>query len=101
MRCIRGALYDVIVDLRPDSPTYLKWFGADLTADNRVMMYVPRGFAHGFITLGDDTEALYLVSAFYAPQCERGVRFDDPSFGIELADRAGRDVGEGSRMARL
>ncbi|MGA8551040.1 MAG: dTDP-4-dehydrorhamnose 3,5-epimerase [Stellaceae bacterium] len=83
VRCIRGALHDVIVDLRPDSPTYLKWFGADLTADNRVMMYVPRGFAHGFITLGDDTEALYLVSAFYAPQCERGVRFDDPSFGIE------------------
>ncbi len=83
VRCIRGALHDVIVDLRPDSPTYLKWFGADLTADNRLMMYVPRGFAHGFITLGDDTEALYLVSAFYAPQCERGVRFDDPSFAID------------------
>jgi dTDP-4-dehydrorhamnose 3,5-epimerase len=82
VRCIRGALHDVIVDLRPDSPTYLKWFGADLSAENRVMMYVPRGFAHGFITLSDDTEVLYLVSAFYAPEHERGVRFDDPRFGI-------------------
>ena len=61
------------------------------------MMYVPRGFAHGFITLSDDTEALYLVSAFYAPQCERGVRFDDPSFAIS-SPLATVDVGEGSRM---
>jgi len=82
VRCIRGALHDVIIDLRPDSPSYLKWFGADLTAENRTMMYVPRGFAHGFITLCDDTEALYLVSAFYSPENERGVRFDDPRFGI-------------------
>ena len=82
VRCIRGALHDVIIDLRADSPTYLKWFGADLSAENRAMMYVPRGFAHGFITLVDDTEALYLVSAPYAPELERGVRFDDPSFGI-------------------
>lgn len=82
VRCIRGALYDVIIDLRPDSPSYLKWFGAELSADNRVMMYVPRGFAHGFQTLSEDAEALYLVSAFYAPECERGVRFDDPHFGI-------------------
>lgn len=82
VRCVRGALHDVIIDLRPDSPSYLKWFGADLTAENRVMMYVPRGFAHGFITLCDDTEALYLVSAFYSPENERGVRFDDPLFGI-------------------
>ena len=82
VRCIGGALHDVIVDLRPDSPTYLKWFGADLSAENRAMMYAPRGFAHGFMTLSDDTEALYLVSAFYAPEHERGVRFDDPRFGI-------------------
>jgi dTDP-4-dehydrorhamnose 3,5-epimerase len=82
VRCIRGALHDVIVDLRPDSPSYLKWFGADLSADNRVMMYVPRGFAHGFMTLTDDAEALYLVSAFYSPATERGMRFDDPQFGI-------------------
>jgi dTDP-4-dehydrorhamnose 3,5-epimerase len=82
VRCIRGALHDVIIDLRPDSPTYLKWFGADLSAENRVMMYVPRGFAHGFITLVDDTEALYLVSDTYSPELERGVRFDDPCFSI-------------------
>jgi dTDP-4-dehydrorhamnose 3,5-epimerase len=82
VRCIRGALHDVIIDLRPDSPTYLGWFGADLSAENRTMMYVPRGFAHGFITLADSTEALYLVSASYAPEQERGVRFDDPRFAI-------------------
>jgi dTDP-4-dehydrorhamnose 3,5-epimerase len=82
VRCIRGALHDVIIDLRPNSPTYLKWFGADLSAKNRTMMYVPRGFAHGFTTLSDDTEVLYLVSAFYSPEHERGVRFDDPLFAI-------------------
>lgn len=68
VRCIRGALFDVIVDLRPDSPTFRQWFGAELTAGNRTMMYVPRGFAHGLVTLEDDTEALYLVSAFYSPR---------------------------------
>jgi dTDP-4-dehydrorhamnose 3,5-epimerase len=83
VRCIRGAFRDVIIDLRPDSPSYLGWFGAELSAENRAMMYVPRGFAHGFITLSDDAEAFYLVSAFYAPECERGVRFDDPRFGIK------------------
>lgn len=82
VRCIQGALHDVIIDLRPDSPTHGQWFGADLTADNRTMMYVPRGFAHGFVSLADSTEALYLVSAFYAPEQERGVRFDDPRFGV-------------------
>jgi len=83
VRCIRGALYDVIIDLRPDSPTFCQSFGAELTADNRTMMVVPHGFAHGFLTLTEDTEALYLVSAFYSPEQERGVRFDDPRFGIE------------------
>jgi dTDP-4-dehydrorhamnose 3,5-epimerase len=83
VRCLRGALYDVIVDLRAGSPTFGKWFGAELTADNRTMMYVPRGFAHAFVTLTDDTEALYLVSAFYSPENERGVRFNDPAVGIE------------------
>jgi dTDP-4-dehydrorhamnose 3,5-epimerase len=82
VRCIRGALYDVILDLRPDSPTFARWFGAELTADNRSMMYAPQGFAHGFITLTDDTEAFYLTNTFYAPQQERGIRFDDPRFGI-------------------
>ncbi len=83
VRCIRGALYDVIVDLRPSSPTFKKWFGAELTAENRRMMYVPQGFAHGFITLADETEAFYLVSAFYSPEQERGLRFDDPAIGID------------------
>jgi dTDP-4-dehydrorhamnose 3,5-epimerase len=82
VRCVRGALFDVIVDLRPDSPTFKRWFGAELTADNRRMMLVPRGFAHGFITLADDTEAFYLVSHRYAPAAERGLRFNDPAIGI-------------------
>lgn len=83
VRCIRGALFDVMVDMRPKSPTFKQWFGAKLTAENRRMMYVPRGFAHGFITLEDDTEALYLASASYDPIAERGLRFNDPSIGIE------------------
>ncbi len=83
VRCIRGALYDVIIDLRPDSPSFAHWFGAELTAENRKMMYVPRGFAHGFLTTADDTEAFYLVSAFYSPELERGLRFDDPRFAVK------------------
>jgi len=83
VRCIRGSLFDVIVDLRPKSPTYKKWFGAELTAENRTMMYVPVGFAHGFLTTSDDAEALYLVSAFYAPSDERGLRYNDPAVGIQ------------------
>lgn len=82
VRCVAGALYDVISDLRPDSPTFGKWFGATLSAKNRTLMYVPRGFAHGFLTLTDDVETLYLVSASYAPQDERGLRFDDPWLAI-------------------
>ena len=82
VRCVRGALFDVIVDLRAGSPTFGKWFGAELTAENRTVMYVPRGFAHGFITLADDTEAFYLVSAFYSPENERGARWNDPAIDI-------------------
>jgi dTDP-4-dehydrorhamnose 3,5-epimerase len=82
VKCIRGALWDCIVDLRPNSPTFKAWFGATLSAENRTMMYVPRGFAHGFITLTDDTEALYFVSATYAPARERGLRWNDPTLGI-------------------
>jgi dTDP-4-dehydrorhamnose 3,5-epimerase len=83
VRCIKGSLWDCIVDLRPDSPTSGKWFGVELNADNRLMLYVPRGFAHGFVTLTDDTEAIYMVSAGYAPQSERGLRWNDPAFGIQ------------------
>lgn len=109
VRCLRGALYDVILDLRPRSPTFGQSFGAELTAENRTMMYVPRGFAHGFLTLADDTEALYLVSAFYAPEEERGVRFDDPRFSIRwpiaptevsAKDRAWPDYDSGGPDAR-
>jgi dTDP-4-dehydrorhamnose 3,5-epimerase len=83
VRCIRGALWDCIVDLRPESPTYCRWYGETLSAENRRMMYVPKGFAHGFITLEPDTEAFYLVDEFYAPQYERGIRWNDSAVGIE------------------
>jgi dTDP-4-dehydrorhamnose 3,5-epimerase len=83
MRCIRGAIYDVIVDLRPESPTYLQWLGVELTADNHKALYVPEGCAHGYQTLMDDTETFYPVSQFYAPGFERGVRWNDPAFGIQ------------------
>jgi len=83
VRCIRGSLYDVILDLRPDSETFGQHFGAELSAENRRMMYCPKGFAHGFMTLQPDTEAFYFVDAFYAPDHERGVRWNDPKFAIE------------------
>jgi dTDP-4-dehydrorhamnose 3,5-epimerase len=83
VRCIRGALYDVILDLRADSPTRGQWQGFELTAENMCQLYIPAGFAHGFQTLCDDTEISYLISAFYAPEAASGVRYDDPAFGIE------------------
>lgn len=83
VRCIRGALWDCIVDLRPDSPTFCQWYAAELSAENRRMMVAPHGFAHGFITLTDACEAFYLVDAYYAPEHERGVRWNDPKFAIE------------------
>ena len=83
VRCIRGALWDVVLDLREGSRTFGRWFGAELTAENRSMMYVPKNFAHGFITLTEDTEAFYFVDEFYAPEHERGIRWDDPKFNIE------------------
>jgi dTDP-4-dehydrorhamnose 3,5-epimerase len=82
VRCLRGAIWDAILDLRPDSPTFGKWFGAELNQDNRLMMYVPKGFAHGLVTLQRDSEVLYLVSDFYAPDQERGIRWNDPRFDI-------------------
>lgn len=81
-RCIRGAVYDCIVDMRPDSPTYLKWFGIELTADNRLAIFVPPLFAHGYLSLSDGAEVFYQVSHAYAPGSERGVRYDDPTIGI-------------------
>ncbi len=83
VRCVRGRLYDAVLDLREDSPTFGVSCGVELTAENRSMMYVPKGCAHGFLTLEPDTEAIYLVDEFYAPDAERGVRWDDPRFKIE------------------
>ena len=83
VRCTRGALFDVIIDLRPESPTFKEWFGVELSADNYKMLYVPRDFAHGFLTLTDNTEVTYMVSQFYAPGSELGIRWNDPQFGIK------------------
>lgn len=82
IRCVRGAIFDVIVDLRPGSPTLGRWFGVELTAANRRALLVPRGFAHGYQTLEDDSEALYLVTSAFAPGAEKGLRWDDPAIGI-------------------
>jgi dTDP-4-dehydrorhamnose 3,5-epimerase len=82
IRCLKGVLWDCIADLRPDSASFGKWFGTELNDDNRLMMYVPRGFAHAILTLADDTEALYLVSDFYDAAAERGIRFDDPWLSV-------------------
>ena len=83
VRCTRGRIYDVIVDLRPDSPTYCRWQSFELSEDNYRALYIPEGFAHGFQTLEDKTDVLYQMSEYYAPDCARGVRFDDPAFGIK------------------
>ncbi len=90
VRCVKGAILDVIVDVRPESPTYCQWIAVELTADNLRTLYVPTGFLHGFQTLVDDTTVLYQVSAPYHPQSETGARFDDPAFGIEWPDASTR-----------
>jgi dTDP-4-dehydrorhamnose 3,5-epimerase len=82
LHCLRGSIYDVIVDLRPDSPTYKKWMAVELTASEHRMLYVPAGFAHGFQSLEDDVEVLYVVSEFFSPGHERGIRYNDPAFAI-------------------
>lgn len=83
VRCVKGALFDVIIDIQPDSPTFMKSYSVILTADNYKMLYVPKGFAHGFQSLEPDTEMTYLVSEFYAPQAEGGIRYNDPAFKIQ------------------
>lgn len=83
VRCTRGAVYDVALDLRPDSPTYRKWTAVELDAQTPRLFYLPEGCAHGFMTLADDTELMYQVSAFYTPGSEGGVRYNDPAFAIE------------------
>jgi len=105
IRCVRGAIRSIIVDLRPDSPTYLLWDAAELTAENGRRLYVPEGCAQGYQTLVDDTEMCYQTSQFYAPESARGVRYDDPAFGIRWplavtsisdADRSWPDYHDGA-----
>ena len=83
VRCTAGAIFDVAVDLRPDSPTFTRWVGHELAAENRLALYVPEGCAHGFITLADGAEVAYQISERYAPEAARGVRWDDPTFAID------------------
>jgi dTDP-4-dehydrorhamnose 3,5-epimerase len=83
VRCTQGAIYDVIVDLRPDSATFTNWLGLELTSSRRNMVYIPEGCAHGFLTLEDNTELFYQMSEFYHPELSRGVRWNDPAFQID------------------
>ncbi len=106
VRCTRGAVYDVIIDLCPGSRTFRSWLGVDLSASDARMLYVPPGFAHGFLTLEDETELYYQISKASHPASERGVRWDDPAFGIEWPfpptvlserDRSFASLGQGAR----
>jgi len=83
IRCTSGAMFDVLLDLRPKSPTSKQWFGIELSAANYKMVYIPEGVAHGFQTLADRTEVLYQISEFYSPEAARGIRWNDPAFGIK------------------
>jgi dTDP-4-dehydrorhamnose 3,5-epimerase len=97
VRCTMGAAFDVVADLRPDSPTYRRWAAVELTADNRRMVYVPAGCAHGFQTLCDDTELFYQMSETYYPELARGVRWDDPALGVEWPACADRVISDRDR----
>lgn len=97
VRCTRGAIFDAIIDLRPESETYKRWIGVELDAEGRRALYVPEGFAHGYQTLMPDTETMYQVSEYYAPQAEDGVRWDDPAFGIDWPDPANAFLSEKDR----
>jgi dTDP-4-dehydrorhamnose 3,5-epimerase len=92
VRCVRGAIFDVVVDLRADSPTYCDWYGAELSASNGRMLFIPVGLAHGFQTLEDDTEVLYQMSEEHSPEHARGVRWDDPAFGIDWPEAPERTI---------
>lgn len=94
VRVTRGRLWDVLVDIRPQSPTFRRWHGEELSADSGTMLYIPAGFAHGFVTLLDETEVLYQISAFYEPSSARGARFDDPAFAIRWPEAGNRILSE-------
>lgn len=95
--CVRGSLFDVLLDLRRDSPTFRSWFGVELSAGNGRPVFVPAGLAHGFQTLRDETTVLYNISAYYRPEAARGVRWDDPAFGIEWPPAETRVISERDR----
>lgn len=96
VRCVKGAIHDVIVDIREESPTYLRWFAAELSEDNGRTMYVPKGFAHGYQALSDGATAFYMMSAFHAPASEGGLRYDDPKLSIawprDVSDLSEKDA---------
>jgi dTDP-4-dehydrorhamnose 3,5-epimerase len=83
VKCVAGKIFDVIIDIRQGSPTFLKWFGTELSAENKTMLYIPKGFAHGFQTLTEEAEIFYMVSSTYKKEAESGVRYNDPMIGIE------------------
>lgn len=83
LTCLKGEILDVAVDLRKDSPTYKKWISVKLTAENKKQIFIPKGFAHGFLTLTDDVEIMYKCDELYSPECDGGIRFDDPEIGVE------------------
>lgn len=83
LRCTRGKILDVAVDIRKNSPTYKKWYAIELSAENKKQFFMPKGMAHGFVTLTDDVEVQYKVDAVYAPDCDRSIRFDDPEIGVD------------------
>ena len=101
VRCTCGAIYDVIIDLRKDSATYKQWFGIELTAENHTMLFVPESFGHGFQTLVDHSEVTYMVSQFYAPGSERGIRWNDPAFGIQWPEEVQVISPKRCRLGRL
>jgi dTDP-4-dehydrorhamnose 3,5-epimerase len=97
VRCTGGAIFDVIVDLRPGSPTHAEWVGIELTAESGTALYIPKGFAHGFQTLVDGAEVFYMISDPYVPEAASGVRWDDPAFGIDWPPAASRIINERDR----
>lgn len=97
VRCTRGAIFDALIDLRPESPSYKQWDAQELTAKNRLMLYIPEGCAHGFQTLEDESEVFYQLSERYMPSSERGVRWNDPVFGIEWAETENIIINERDR----